>query len=147
VFDGYMPGLRVCIDCYDTRHPQEFLQDVTDPVALWKPAPDSVALNPPFLTAVPTSTTVTLNWTSCGGPPEGILYAGGGGTANLIAGYLVFRSTDGVSYTQIANLLNTADEFGALSVETLTYTDTNPPASTLYYYVQGYDVCQNAENG
>lgn len=40
VLDEHMPGLRVCIDCFDTKQPQEFPIDVSDPQALWKPSPE-----------------------------------------------------------------------------------------------------------
>src|SRR5271170_1509845 len=63
VFDGYMPGLRVCIDCYDPKHPQEFLVDVTDPLTLWKPSPDTVATTAPVLTLVSALLPIQLSWT------------------------------------------------------------------------------------
>lgn len=47
----------------------------------------------------------------------------------------------------IASFTNTADEFGALSVETLTYTDPTPPTPNALYYIRGYDTHENAENG
>lgn len=151
VFDGYYPNLRVCRDCYDPPQPQERLAIVTDPEALWMPAPDSYTVYPPVLSYVLVGGSITLNWTSIGaandqdtfededeGPSHQL--------AGQSAGYIVFRSPDGVNYTPIATLLNTADEFGALSIETLTYTD-NPGPGTWFYYVQGYDVYQNAEYG
>src|SRR5271163_4026557 len=46
VFDGYYPELRVCTGCYDDRQPQEFLIDVTDPQALWKPSPEDAPIAP-----------------------------------------------------------------------------------------------------
>jgi len=47
----------------------------------------------------------------------------------------------------IASFTNTPDEFGALAVETLTYTDPSPPTPTAIYYVRGYDTHENAQNG
>lgn len=40
VEDGYYPGLLVAPDWYEPRHPQERLKEVSDPIALEKPAPD-----------------------------------------------------------------------------------------------------------
>lgn len=140
VFDGYYPGLRVCAECYDDKHPQEQLIDVGDPVALWKPSPDQYKIQTPVLTATPVGVTIQLNWTSIGFDPR--KHA----VAEVSKGYQVFRSSDGVSYSIIATLLNTADEFGALSVETLTYTDT-PATGTWYYYVEGYDVLDGVTHG
>lgn len=147
VLDGYYPNIRVCHGCYDPPQPQERLAVVSDPVALWKPAVDTYLVPPPFLTAVVTGGNVVLNWTSIGGPPVGEDRVGGHG-AYLSAGYEVWRSIDlTVSFQKIASFLNTADEFGALAIETLTYTDIAPPVNTLFYYVRGYDVSENAQNG
>ena len=146
VFDGYYPNLRVCSGCYDAQQPQEKLAVVSDPEALYRPSPDAYAVNPPFLTAAIVAGQVVLNWTSIGERASDI--QGGGGTGELSAGYYVNRSTDGgVTWTQLASLPNTADEFGALAVETLTFTDTAPPAGPLLYQVRGYDVLENAQYG
>lgn len=41
VEDGYLKGLLVCSSCYDAPHPQnEPLQDIDDPIALYRPAPE-----------------------------------------------------------------------------------------------------------
>lgn len=146
VLDGYFPNIRVCMGCYDPPQPQERLAVVSDPVALWKPAPDDTAVAAPFLTAVISAGHVVLTWTSIGGPPVGADSVGGRG-AYLSAGYEVHRSIDGVNFTLLASLLNTADEFGALAIETLTFTDTAPPANLVWYYIRGYDVNENAQNG
>lgn len=147
VLDGYYPNIRVCSGCYDPPQPQERLAVVSDPVALWKPACDDTYILPPVLTAAVIGDGIVLNWTSIGGPPVGSDNVGGFG-AYLSAGYQVYRSVDlGVTFQSIANLLNTADEFGALAIETLTYTDVSPPFGPLQYYVRGYDVNENAQNG
>lgn len=146
VLDGYYPNIRVCEGCYDPPQPQERLAVVSDPVALWKPAPDATYIPPPVLTAVLAGATVVLAWTSIGGPPVGADHVGGYG-AYLSAGYEVWRSVDGVTLTKIATFLNTADEFGALALETLAYTDLTPPTGNVFYYVRGYDVNENAQNG
>lgn len=46
VEDGYYPGLMVCPDCADQRHPQERLPKLDDPVTVYKPAPDDVGAPP-----------------------------------------------------------------------------------------------------
>jgi hypothetical protein len=147
VLDGYYPNIRVCTGCYDPPQPQERLAVVSDPVALWKPAPDAIGLNPIFLTAVVSGANVVLNWTSIGGRAIG-QGRSAQGTANLSAAYEVWRSIDlGVTFTMLVSLPNTADEFGALAVETLTYTDVAPPVNVPQYYIRGYDVLENAEYG
>lgn len=145
VFDGYFPNLRVCVGCYDPPQPQERLAVVSDPSALWKPAVDTYAVLPPVLTVNLVGDEAELSWTSIMGPPVGADHVGGLGPY-ISQGYQVFRSADGVNFTQIANLLNTADEFGALVIETLTYNDA-PGPGTFYYYVSGYDVNETAQNG
>lgn len=40
VEDGHIEGLLVCRDCWEPRHPQEIPPDMTDPVALYRPAPE-----------------------------------------------------------------------------------------------------------
>lgn len=154
VMDGYYPNIRVCSGCYDAPQPQERLAIVSDPVALYKPAPDPVYIAPPVLTFTIAGSTVHLAWSGFNGDVSGDRYTGNfvdgplkSGGAQVTAGYLVFRSADlGVTWLQQANLVNTADEFGALSVETTTYADT-PGAGTWQYYVLGYDATFGAEYG
>lgn len=50
-FDGYFPSLRVHERCYDSRHPQDRLVSVTDPVALWRPSPEDYPIEPPEIEA------------------------------------------------------------------------------------------------
>lgn len=146
VLDGYYPNIRVCLGCYDPPQPQERLAVVSDPVALWKPAVDTYTFPAPFLTAVVSAGHVILTWTSIGGPPVGEDHVGGYGPY-LSAAYEVWRSSDGINFTMLVSLPNTADEFGALAIETLTYTDTAPPSNPVWYYIRGYDVNENAQNG
>lgn len=147
VLDGYYPNIRVCSGCYDPPQPQERLAVVSDPVALWKPAPDAYLVTPPFLTATVSAGHVVLAWTSIGGTPIG-RGRSAQQTAELSAAYEVWRSVDaGLSFQRLVSLPNTADEFGALAVETLTYTDTAPGVNVPQYYIRGYDVLENAEYG
>jgi hypothetical protein len=56
-YDGQQPHLQVCEDCWDPKHPQEYLPDVFDPVTLLAPTGDTeksvanlqVIDYPPFL--------------------------------------------------------------------------------------------------
>lgn len=144
--DGYYPNIRVCKGCYDPPQPQERLVVVSDPVALWKPAVDTYSVLPPVLTASVLGTAITLTWTSIDGPPVGADHVGGLGPYGS-AGYEVHRSVDGINYVILATLMNTADEFGALAIETLTYTDPTPPFGPLFYKIRGFDINENAQNG
>lgn len=155
VLDGYYPNIRVCEGCYDPPQPQERLAVVSDAVALWRPSPDTISISAPLLLAQQVGLQVILTWSGFNHippPPPGQVLTdnfkpgqgktpiGSSGGANITAGYLVNRSSDGgLTYTQLANLVNTADEFGALSVETNTYADT-PGPGTFSYQVVGYDV-------
>jgi len=40
VQDGHIPGLLVHPDWWEPKHPQEIPVDVTDPIALYRPAPE-----------------------------------------------------------------------------------------------------------
>ena len=47
IYDGQYPDLLVCSDCWDPKHPQEYLPPVTDPVTIYDPTgdPDRVQAN------------------------------------------------------------------------------------------------------
>lgn len=72
-YDGQYPDLLVCADCWDPKHPQEYLPPVTDPVTLYDPTGDqdrfaANALEIPlffedFTGAYPLSVAATLNAT------------------------------------------------------------------------------------
>jgi hypothetical protein len=154
VLDGYFPNIRVCSGCYDPPQPQERLAVVSDPEALWKPAPDAIWIAPPVLVATLTGGNVVLTWSGFNGDVSGDIYTGNyadgplkSGGAQVTAGYIIYRSADlGVTWVQLANLANTPDDFGALSIETKTYTDV-PGPGTFQYYVLGYDATFGAEYG
>jgi hypothetical protein len=156
VFDGYYPNLRVCEGCYDPPQPQERFVTVTDPVALYKPAVDTMYVSPPVLTAVVSGESVVLSWSGFNqiqqneddyGMGQGKSPIGSSSGANITSGYYVNRSPDGVTWSVIATLPNTADEFGALVIEVNTYTDTPPSLGFWFYSVTGFDVVANAEYG
>lgn len=146
LMDGYFPNIRVCEGCYDAPQPQERLAVVSDPQALWKPALDNYSVLAPILSAVVQGASVVLTWTSIDGSVVRDARVGGIGPYGS-AGYEVQRSTDGVLFTVIATLLNTTDEFGALAIETLTYTDTTAPTGTIFYRIRGFDINENAQSG
>lgn len=146
IMDGYFPNIRVCKGCYDPPQPQERLVVVSDPVALWKPAVDTYSVLAPVLTAQLIAGHVNLTWSSIDGPPVGADHVGGHGPYGS-AGYEVQRSTDGVTFTVLTTLMNTADEFGALAIETLHYTDFAPPGGPVFYRIRGFDINENAQNG
>lgn len=108
VFDGYMPGLRVCSECYDARHPQEHLQDDTDCVTLWQPSPEYGPAGP-NLTVTAVATGNELNWTKA--DPRG---------GARIAHYTVMRSIsydNGVTwepYVPVYDVTVQYDDFGIL---------------------------------
>lgn len=88
-FDGYMPGLRVCYGCRDDRQSQEYPVNVTDPEALYKPAPDDAPWDA-VLSFVVSGSTINLAWI----PPDP------SGAARYEA-YSLYRafSTDGINFT------------------------------------------------
>lgn len=47
VYDGQYPDMLVCTDCWDPKHPQEYLPDVSDPVTIYDPTgdPEKIAAN------------------------------------------------------------------------------------------------------
>ena len=40
VYDGHFPDLLVCTDCWDPKHPQDYLPDIHDPETIYKPTGD-----------------------------------------------------------------------------------------------------------
>jgi hypothetical protein len=47
VYDGQFPDLLVCTDCWDPKHPQEYLPPAIDPVTIYDPTgdPDKLQAN------------------------------------------------------------------------------------------------------
>jgi hypothetical protein len=147
VLDDYFPGLRVCESCYDTRQPQEFPVDVTDPVALYRPSPEWSAI-PSVLAAYGLHDSIILNWAPAlpqGGP--------------RIDQYDVWRaeSTDGINFNEPMRLVGLPVDYydggslslfneegggpatynnGGISAQTLTYEDIGVSTTEFYeYYV------------
>ncbi len=46
-YDGQFPDLLVCDECWDPKHPQEYLTAMSDPVSIYDPTgdPDKAAAN------------------------------------------------------------------------------------------------------
>lgn len=80
VFDGATRSLRVCLGCYDPKHPQEFPVNVTDVQTVYKPSPEN-SPDPPVLTVAVVGSRRTLTWTPA--IPHG---------GSRIATYLVYRA-------------------------------------------------------
>ena len=138
VFDGYMPGLRVCVDCYDPRHPQEFLQDTADPQGLWQPSPE-FGPKGPVLSVMQGAQDNILNWTAAN--TEG---------GARIDSYVLYRavSYDGgltfQPFAQIYSVIVPYDLFGAnlwLPDHPLDYTPVVPPGVVV---VDPYTYTDNA---
>lgn len=126
-----MPGIRVCDECYDDRHPQEFPISVSDPQALWKPAPDEVKFTAPTLAwAITAVTNFRLSWSSANFSPY------------QSAGYDLYRDV-GAGFVLRVALNNTGDFLGTKSIETLVFIDAAPPASSYSYRIDARDVLGN----
>jgi hypothetical protein len=55
VYDGQFPDLLVCPDCWDPKHPQEYLPPAFDPVTIYDPTgdPDKAQANTQFINFPP----------------------------------------------------------------------------------------------
>lgn len=127
--DGYFPNIRVCEGCYDPPQPQERLAVVSDPVALWKPAPQEILFRAPVLSLVSVSSSaVRLAWTA----------ADFG--AYTVGSYAVYRAVAGGPYTLLATFNNSYNIFrdgGPAITQTLAYIDAAVAQGVAYtYYVQ-----------
>jgi len=81
-FDGQVPSLQVCSQCWDPEHPQERLPDLIDPVLLWMPTGDRDGSLAPSACAQPTVPWATLSAAAPAGTTTVILSA----SQNLPAG-------------------------------------------------------------
>jgi hypothetical protein len=124
VFDGYYPNLRVCTECYNTRQPQEFLVDVTDPVALWKPSPEFGPVDP-CLTAYGLIDSIVTIWTEA--------FPRGG---SRVDSYAVYRQTQNDDGTWTVPTL--------LATLPVTYYADSPAVG---YLIGGGGLADLVENG
>lgn len=146
VFDGYMPGLRVCVDCYDPVQQQEFLVDVTDPVALWKPSPE-FSPSAPVLSGMLVGGLPHLAWTQVilrGGPRVDAyeVYRADSSDGLVFSDFVLLASFPVLYYgdagqQSLADLVdhgNPLADNGGVSDQTLTYIDTTIAAGFTYQY-------------
>ena len=94
VKDGQYPDMNVCSDCYDPKHPQEYLPDTFDPVSLYDPTGD------PERNVAGGFRTISFPWMYA--PPMALIFGVGVGL-----GTPVLTSADGVG-----------DSFDAVSFST-----------------------------
>lgn len=105
VFDGRYPNMRVDPDWYEARHPLETLPMVDDPVALYRPSPE--VNNPP---SAPQVTLVSY------GPAQiNVTWTPAESDITEIAGYNIFRSTNGGTFAQIATCTLQRDFLGGIT--------------------------------
>lgn len=126
--DGQYRNVLVCGECWDAKHPQERLISVGDPVALHHPSPDQRP-NPSAVTIAggAAGSDVNLTWGSSSAP------------ASLLLGYHVLRSTDNLTFTQIADVPIEYDDLRTVIDAALSYTDESLASGTYYYRVRAYD--------
>lgn len=129
VFDGRYAWLVVHPECYEPVHPQERLISVYDPVSLYRPSPESNNTVAPVLSVLPNGSSASLTWTAATT------------LGARIEGYIVLRSTDGITFTAIINLPITYSFIGEIEEETLAYEDS-PGAGSYFYTIDAYDCYQ-----
>lgn len=138
VFDGNIENLRVHPECWEPKHPQEYLPAVRDPIALWRPSPEWGGTSPVVQAVLNLDNSVTLTWTEAG-----IFNA-------RFESYDVYRAEvpengdpiDPEDYVLLESLPIVYDEFMAILEQTLTFTDTTTVPGTTY----AYKVIANAAN-
>jgi len=130
VFDEQYPMLRVHVECFDFKHPQERLHAIHDPVSLWRPSPEDYPMTAPVLDADQATSLdpIIITWTAASSPVLNI------------NGYRLYRSVNDGAYTLVTTLPVIRDDFGAITTETLTYTDNDAyvDGDIIAYYVVAY---------
>jgi hypothetical protein len=138
VFDGQTANLRVHKECYEPKHPQEFLPKVVDPIALWRPSPEWGGAASVVTAQLNEEGFVELSWT------EAEIFNA------RFESYDVYRAVVPVSgepldpedYTLLVSLPIVYDEFMAIVSQTLEYTDETVEPDVTY----AYKVIANASN-
>lgn len=129
VSDGEWRHLRVCSGCFDPRHPQERLKRVSDPIALWRPAPESRwPPTAPVLSGEYSGSANSLSWTAASSPDSGV------------AGYRLYRAVGGEAAALLADLPVLRSFIGAIEEEPLAYLDLDPAPGAYEYHVVAYDL-------
>jgi hypothetical protein len=128
VFDGHIPWIRVHKDCYESKHPQERSIDVSDPVSLFRPAPEQISIEtPPVLSGSFDTPDVSLEWTAAEV------------SWSIIIEYRVYRTLAGADEELLDTLSVVRDDFGEITDEPLTLTDEAPAAGVYTYRVEGIE--------
>lgn len=153
VFDGYMPGIRVCTSCYDGRHPQEYPINVTDPEALWKPAPDDAPWDA-VVSATVSNGQINLSWTAP--DPSGAAryetytlaraYSPDGTTFTAFTTLGVFPLTYWGDDLDLSDLVENGDpaiDNGGIESQTLAYADTASEVGYYQYNLTAQDINGN----
>ena len=113
VVDGHIPGLLVHPDWWEPKHPQEIPVEVTDPIALYRPAPE-ISIedgygNPEQPAPMPTAPTSNdLVTTSATAMTAGVTHVALEEPLPYIIGQWVFIQLDGGGYF-ISRITSTAD--------------------------------------
>lgn len=126
LFDGYYPNLRVHPECWEDKHPQDCLPAVKDPIALWRPSPESFE-EPTALTlsGVIIGADGSLSWTASTSDDS------------QIVSYNLFRSLNASEDFELVNTnVVEYDDFGAIVDEasSLVFLDTGVDFTTNYYH-------------
>jgi hypothetical protein len=128
LFDQQYPNLRVHVECWDEKHPQERLLPVSDPSSLWRPSPEDYPLSQPVLTAEIDVDGVQVTWTESVSPVLNVY------------GYRLYRSVNDGAYELVDTLLVVRDDFGAIIQNALEYLDEEEyeAGDVILYYVVAF---------
>jgi hypothetical protein len=96
----------------------------------WSMSPQSIILD----TTAPTTPTSIGRTVSCAGSTRTVTLTWTSSTDTYLAGYHVYASSDGTTYSLLA------------STSSLAYTTTNSKNSVVYYKVKAYDSAGNESN-
>lgn len=106
VNDGYYQDLRVCAGCYDDKHPQDRPIRAVDPVALWRPSPDTIhAPSAPVLSV----DGALFSWTAAESQD------------GLIAGYRLYQLDDDGETWALFATIEIARDFDTTALTALEY--------------------------
>lgn len=130
VFDGRYPNMRVLPSWWEPRDPLDYMPRVEDPIALWRPAPESLPQpTAPVLTGEVVSDDAQLEWTESTTP------------ASQVDTYLLYRRRDDEEdYMLLLTFAVTRDFLGGIT-EDLEYLDASFATGHFFdYYVIGVAV-------
>jgi hypothetical protein len=129
IFDGRYPWMRVHSECYESKHPQERMIVATDPITLYRPSPESGG---------PTASVLSV--IDIGGPAAQVTWTQATVLDSTIAGYVLYRSVDGMEFAPLQSFPVMRDWDGSILVETLSFDDADVSlGQALAYYVVATD--------